>query len=327
MATSFSFQPAAQLSPVMARQAGLFTAAQARSFGHSAREIERARSRHELVSVRRGVYAVRAAYVALDPEARHRADAHAALLCLKPPVTLSHETAAVWHSMPLLRPTLDVVHVTRPELSAARLEAGIHHHDGALPMGHAVAREAAVVTSLARTAVDLARHLDFARGLAAADSALRQGATHEDLLAVLEFCSSWPGARGAGRVVTAADARAANPGESWSRAVLIEAGIPPTDLQFPVHDGAGLVGFADFVWEECRTLGEFDGRWKYAVPPGADATEAARVLWAEKRREDRLRALGWTVVRWSWEDLFAPDRLVTRVVTALERPGTHRRTA
>jgi hypothetical protein len=75
------------------------------------------------------------------------------------------------------------------------------------------------------------------------------------------------------------------------------------------------------------TLGEFDGRWKYAVPPGTDAEAAARVVWAEKRREDRLRAAGYSVVRWAWEDLFAPDRLAARVGAALIQAGGRRRTA
>jgi hypothetical protein len=141
---------------------------------------------------------------------------------------------------------------------------------------------------------------------------------------MLEFCSCWPGARSAGRAVSYADGRAANPGESWSRAVLIEAGLPPTSLQLEVRDSAGLIGYADFGWDDHMTLGEFDGRWKYGVPPGADAREATRVVWAEKRREDRLRAAGYAVVRWAWEDLYQPDRLAAQVLAAFDRSGSGR---
>jgi len=327
MATVGDFEPSVPLRAVMAAQRQLFSAHQARAAGYTAGEIERLRASHRIVSVRRGVYAVTADYAALAPLARHAVAAQAALMCLAGPVTLSHETAAVWTSLEMLRPTLGDVHVTRPQLQASRREAGIYHHHGAMPDLQRRHVEGAAVTSAARTAVDIARHTDFTRGLAACDSALRSGATRAELIATLEFCSSWPGARSAGRVVSHADGRAANPGESWSRAVFIEAGIPPTSLQLEVRDAAGLIGFADFGWEDGMTLGEFDGRWKYAVPPGTDAAVATRALWAEKRREDRLRAAGYSVVRWAWEDLFAPDRLVARVSAAFDRAGGRRRTA
>ncbi|WHP16955.1 hypothetical protein [Cellulomonas sp. ES6] len=32
-------------------------------------------------------------------------------------------------------------------------------------------------------------------------------------------------------------------------------------------------------------------------------------VWAEKRREDRLRALGLQVVRWTWDTALSPDAL------------------
>jgi very-short-patch-repair endonuclease len=53
----------------------------------------------------------------------------------------------------------------------------------------------------------------------------------------------------------------------------------------------------DFFWEEQATVGEFDGRLKYTGQPNAD------VLYAEKRREDRLRALGLEVVRFGYHEV------------------------
>ena len=310
----------------MRRQRGVFTADQAYAGGYSPDEIQRLRSAKVLRSVRRGVYAPAAVYRALEPLDRHQVDTQAALLCLKEPATLSHESAAVWTGLPLLRPELGLIHMTRPELRSSRREAEIHHHPGALPADQASATDGVAITRPARTAVDIARRTDFARGLAATDSCLRAGTTRVELQAVMEFCSSWPGARSASRAVSAADGRAANPGESLSRAVLIEVGLAPTSLQHEVRDSSGLVGFADFGWEERLTLGEFDGRLKYAVPPGADAEEAARVVWAEKRREDRFRGVGYEVVRWGWEDLFNPTRLAARILAAFARADGRRRT-
>jgi len=56
-----------------------------------------------------------------------------------------------------------------------------------------------------------------------------------------------------------------------------------------------------------------------------DIAAAAEVLWQEKRREDRLRALGLEVVRIVWADLYRPEALAARVRQAFARAeGRHR---
>ncbi len=57
-------------------------------------------------------------------------------------------------------------------------------------------------------------------------------------------------------------------------------------------------------------LVEFDGLVRYA---GADD------LVAEKRREDRLRALGYEVVRVMWADLEHPERILRAIRQAIAR--------
>jgi hypothetical protein len=321
------WSPDPRLLAFMANQSGLFTAQQARACGVTASEIQRSRADGYLESVRRGVYAMRETYLALDDLARHAVDAHALVLRCDDPTTISHQSAAVLLGLPLLRPDLDVVHATRPELPASRLEAGAHHHPGALPADHVVAVRGIRVTDAARSAVDIARTHDFARGLAAVDSALRAGATPEHILAILDFCRAWPGARGASRAVGDGDGRADNPGESWSRAILIQSGLAPTELQLEVRDERGLVGRADFAWLEQGVLGEFDGRGKYGLEPGYLTEAAGQALWREKLREDRLRALGWEVVRWTWLDLFRPEILAERIRAAFRRAALRARTS
>jgi hypothetical protein len=178
-----------------------------------------------------------------------------------------------------------------------------------LPAHHVTVVRGVRVTIDARTAVDVARSGSFQAGLAAADSALRGGATHDALRDVHSFCQAWAGSRNASRAIRDADGRSANPGESLSRALLIAAGLAPTDLQVEVRDGRGLVGYADFGWLPLMVLGEFDGRGKY----GSDASEAADAVWREKLREDRLRALGYIVIRWTWADLMNPGPWLARV--------------
>ena len=196
-----SFAPGPGLSACMEAQLGVFSADQAYAAGHNHKEIQRLRDLEFLHSVRRGVYAFRDPYLALPPWQRHRVDTQALLMSITAPAALSHETAAVWAGLELLNPALDLLHLTRPELRASRREAGVHHHPGSLPAGHVQVIDGVRQTTAARTAVDIARTRDFASGLAAVDSARRIGATQTEVLDVLLFCASWPGARGASRAV------------------------------------------------------------------------------------------------------------------------------
>ena len=58
---------------------------------------------------------------------------------------------------------------------------------------------------------------------------------------------------------------------------------------------------------------EFDGLVKY------EGAEGRAALAAEKAREDRLRAMGYEVVRLTWADLARPHRVQALVRSALER--------
>ena len=93
--------------------------------------------------------------------------------------------------------------------------------------------------------------------------------------------------------------------------------FPKPEPQFEIVDGA-FAAWVDFGWPEFRTIGEYDGKIKYSelVP---DGKTAADVLFEEKIREDRLRALGWQVVRWIWTDLLHPTGLIRRLHAAFER--------
>ena len=98
------------------------------------------------------------------------------------------------------------------------------------------------------------------------------------------------------------DVRSESVGESFSRVRFWRWGVPAPILQLEVRDpNGGLVGRCD-LGSPFGTIGEFDGRVKYGLllKPGQTAED---VLLAEKRREERLRELGWQVVRWGWANL------------------------
>jgi hypothetical protein len=307
-----------RLLAVAATQRGVFSSVQAYAAGHSQKEIQRLRERH-LQSIRRGIYVWREEFEAATPIEQHRMRVAALALALEAPGVLSHQTAAAELDLELLDADLTLLHVTRPSGAGSRVEAGVVHHTGELPERHVLLRDQPQMslTILSRTAVDVAITNDrFECMLAALDSALRLGASRDELTDALDLCRGWPGARMLGSAVALADGRSDNPGESWSRAILIGAGLPPDDLQTPMYDADGFIGYADFYWK--GVVGEFDGKRKYKLPSGADADQAAQVLWKEKRREDRLRTDN-EIVRWGVAELHRPARLIGRVQEAIAR--------
>lgn len=319
---SFDLDP--RLLALMAAQRGVATTAQALALGYSEGELQRLRRgpRRVLTSLRRGVYALHAQAAAASVEDLHRLRIAGLYIRLGDTAVLSHESAAIEHGMLMLDADLALLHVTR-ETHGARHEADVAHHVAELPEDHVVRRDGVFdLTSPARTAVDIARacvRLECA--VAVLDSALRLGVSRDELDAVWLKCRSWPGARSVARALAMADGRAANPGESWSRAVLVEEGVPPLDLQVAVFDDEGLIGYSDFGWE--GVLGEFDGRAKYGIGADVDPQEAARIVWREKRREDRLR-VRHEVVRWGYADLARPALLAGRVRAAMARAAERR---
>ena len=122
-----------------------------------------------------------------------------------------------------------------------------------------------------------------------------------------------------------ADGRAANPGESWSRVLLIGLGLAPTELQVRLEDADGLIGYADFGWD--GVVGELDGKGKYAIGVETDPVEAVRIVRREKLREDRIRGLGLEVARWEYAHHYHPAVIGQRVRLAMARAAQRRRPA
>ena len=148
----------------------------------------------------------------------------------------------------------------------------------------------------------------------AADAALHSGACSIDDLDDAR-ARLLPGIRGSRRVrraLAAVDGASESPGESRTRLVLSALGLP-LESQVVVRDGlGGFVGRVDFLVAG-RVVVEFDGAVKYA---GADGQAA---LVAEKVREDRLRELGYAVIRLTWADLARPHEIRRRIEAALRR--------
>ncbi|WP_228541607.1 hypothetical protein [Nocardia sp. XZ_19_369] len=179
-----------------------------------------------------------------------------------------------------------------------------------------------LVTTPARTVVDLARTLPFESAVVSGDALIRDfGVAETDLVAELTIAKNRHGVAAAKRVVAFLDAHSESAGESRSRVLCADLGLPTPTPQGNVYgpDGAFL-GRVDFYFEGTGVLGEFDGRTKYGrlLRPGREPGDA---VFAEKVREDAMRACGFQVVRWTWQDL-TTQNIAHRILAALARDRT-----
>jgi AbiEi antitoxin C-terminal domain len=227
----------------------------------------------------------------------------------------SHHSAAVIHGLDLLGRLPLGTAVTHPPGSASRAgRPGVRVHVAALPPEHVTVRGGVPVTSAARTVVDLARTSSFRSGVVVADSALRDKLTTQaELRSVLTACARWPGIRRARLVVEFSDGLAESVLESISRVAFRDHGLPAPELQAWVG-GDGVIGRADFLWRRYATVGEADGAVKYASPGRAIS---------QLRRDANLRAAGFQVVHFTWEEIVqVPGQVAASIRVAFRRGGT-----
>jgi hypothetical protein len=278
--------------------AGVVTTAELIARGLSEGRIRSLVRQGVLSPVGHGVYvrAALAAKVAGSRAAQHALQVASVLAVGPPGAAGSHQSAAIIHGLDLLGRQAPGVAVTRPPGTSPKTRAGVRVHRAALSDGHVTTRGGVAVTSAARTVVDLARTSSFRAGVVVADSALRSKLTTKaELGTVLADCTRWPGLAQARKVVEFSDARSESALESLARVVFREQKIPPPELQEWVGgDEEGVVGRVDLLWEQFGTNGEADGALKYADPQRAIA---------QLRRDARLRAAGFEVVHFTWDDI------------------------
>jgi hypothetical protein len=297
-----------------------------RATGFRDDEVRRMLRAGHLTPVRRGSYVQGPAPA--DAEAHHVLRVRAEMAHLAGGAVVSHASAAVLHGLPVWAIPLDRVHVTRARRSGGRARGQVHVHTAPLATHEVDVVAGLPVTSVARTVVDLARTTPYEPAVVVADAALHAvladpAATarlHAALAHAVARSAGWPGIPNARRVLAFADGRSDSVGESRSRVALARAGLPAPVLQWEVIGRTGRwIGQVDFGWPGLSTVGEFDGRIKYGrlLRPGQSAGD---VVYAEKLREDALRAEGLTVVRWGWPNLTDFTETRSRLLAAFTHP-------
>lgn len=271
--------------------------------GVSPRQLRTLVGSGDLVRMRRGVYASKAAVDAADegPRKRHRLDVFSALTAIGFDAVASHQSAAFLQGLDLLGiregETPPAVTLTRPrdERRNRRGIEGVICHAASLPSAHVEKRGAMRITSVRRTVSDLARTLPFMDAVVVTDSALRtREFTQSEYEHVIKSCSGWPGAARARKVIEFADPDSDSVFESCLRVFFQEWGFDPPETHVTIH-GASDDLVVDFLFRERDTIVEADGMLKY---------KEKRDLDEQFKRDRLLRDAGYKVVHVTWTEAF-----------------------
>jgi len=278
-----------------------------------------------LVTVRHGVF-VRADRWPAEAAAQYVVRARAEQIA-NPSALISQQSAAAAMGIPspgFLRWEELPVSITLPPGHSSRSGPSVHHV-GQTPASQ-ITRDmhGYLMTSPARTAVDLSADLALPQALVLLDGAARL-IVASFVTQVRRFDYANPTLAGAARdlqreaaqTIRAARLRSPiglmNPcresaAESLSAGYMYLAGLPTPAFQAEIRT-AHKTYFPDFLWEQQRLIGECDGEVKYTDP---------KAYVAEKEREQDLRDNGWRFVRWlPKEVMLRPSEVIDRIERAL----------
>ena len=274
---------------VLARQGGWATLADLAQVV-SRRAVSAALRRGEVQRIRQGIYALpdlpadRVAMLAYDG-------------------VLSHLSAAAALDLPLLVPP-EKPHVTLPPKRHPRPgpPAVLHWADTSLD------ERQNRITSLQRTVLDCSRILPFGEALAVADAALATGCVNQEELVAATVGMRGPGCPNACRVAAAATHLSGSFLESTLRALLISAGIDGFEAQVLVTNG----------WFRARVdLGHRPARLALEAD-GYEFHGSRRDFAADCHRYDELVAVGWLVLRFTYEQVIGnPDWVIATIRSVL----------
>jgi very-short-patch-repair endonuclease len=97
--------------------------------------------------------------------------------------------------------------------------------------------------------------------------------------------------------------------ENRLHSILDVAGLTGWQANVAIQDRAGAVGVVDLLFVKQRVIVEIDGR---------RAHSSSEAFINDRRRQNRLVNAGFTVVRFTWDDLVnRPDKVIDQIRQAL----------
>ena len=297
-------------------QTGLFLVKKIGVSDTDARHARREVDLGEATRLRRGVFTLAERWRTIDAEQKYLDRIRAVVETRKQDPVISHQSAAALWRIPLGSLWPAGVHVLAKPASHARSKNGVLVHRAEFDWDEIVELDGVLVTSPARTLLDLARTVSFADAVVALDHALNPRRADQRVLVYAEELGERLAASGAvrglaraQRAIDFARPNSDNPGESLSRVAIFELGFPDPELQTRHRNPRGGWYYTDHEWLEFRLIGEFDGKGKYVKEDYLRGRAPGDIVYEEKIREDHLRAEGFTVVRWGWAELADRGRL------------------
>lgn len=290
----------------------MISAADAVMCGYDDAEVDRLCRQKEWTRLRRGLYHP---LPAPEPDRRMRLDFAAALRALQvKDAVLTHFSAArLWGAKWLHEPADTDVWVACDVPRTPRYYPSLRVVPSKLAAEDLTTIDGLPVSTPARTAVDLARHLTFDPAVVVVESLRHLYKIGDDeLSAVLARCSGWPHIRRARRVIEFSSALSESPLESQGRLAFLRADVPTYRQQVEFIDAHGERRRVDFVFGRWSGT-ETDGRIKYKTPED---------LWDEKRRADALHEVGVPLLRLTAADLRVEPRVLRRrIIEHMIRAG------
>lgn len=296
-----------------ARRGGLVLTADLRDLGVTTQQIRDSIGLRVLVPVRRGVFIRAARWAVLRPEERHRELVRSIRYTSGRDLTVCRWSAAVMHGLPVVGVVPDRVHALDPEVAGGSSNRFLASHRGEPEDPDSIVIDGVRVTSLARTATDLAIHSPMLASVPALDQVLRvadealseighwtSGPEREQLIELLDELAPRRGRRRAAESIGFADAHSMSVGESVSRVQMHRLGFAAPELQRRFILRRGRFADVDFWWRTVRAIGEFDGQIKYLDARFREGRAADEVVLREKQREDELRRQSDRFIRWDW---------------------------
>lgn len=258
-----------------------FTTAQAHQCGVTDAELR--------ALVRRGVVRRVVRGVMVNAAVPDTIESRAAALSLVVPesAVVTDRTAAWLHGVSILprtartvTPPLSMYQRTGTRVRRPGIDGGTRQ----LLAGDVMFVRGIQVTTPLRTALDLGRSLWRFDALAAMDGFVRMGVSKQQMLQEIDRFKGFRGVVQLRDLAPLADGRAESPGESALRLHWYDAGLPPPELQWWVHDDHGVPIFRlDMALPELLFCAEYDGI-EFHSDLGAVRRDVSRRDWLTHHR-------------------------------------------
>lgn len=290
-----------------ATQHGLFTRDDAEQCGVSRRQLERRLSTREWERLRRGVFRI------VGHPSVFEQDALAAALFNGDGAVASHRTAARLWGLPGFGREL-AVEVTKARGRSQRKPYSRVHGSLVLPGSHVTVHDHIPITDPARTIFDLTGTIHRGRAERALDNAIAMRLVTIGRMEVVFADLARRGRRGTALMrdllVVRGEGYSAPTSEleALGRSVLREAGLPEPDVECNLGDG-DWIGRVDLAYPDVKLVIELDSRRHHTSFLDRSS---------DRRRDNRLMAAGWRVLRFTWWDLIQrPNDVTAQIWLAL----------